>query len=96
MRGVLTLLDDHGVFVTESHYLMDILQAVQYDTIYHEHLRSYSLRSLVTLFDLYGLQVFHAERVSRYAGSIRVYVARDERSRRSSVGDLLAAEAERG
>ena len=37
--NILALLDDNGVFVSESHYLLDLVETLQYDTIYHEHLR---------------------------------------------------------
>ena len=51
MHNVLTVLKDDGVFVTESHYLMPLIKDLQYDTIYHEHLRYYSLTSLKNIFD---------------------------------------------
>src|SRR5262249_12320186 len=50
MRGISALLDRDGVFVTESHYLLDVIEKLQFDTVYHEHIRTYSLKSLVTLF----------------------------------------------
>src|SRR5262249_4029720 len=50
MRGISQLLDRDGVFITESHYLLDVIEKNQFDTVYHEHIRTYSLRSLVTLF----------------------------------------------
>lgn len=77
MRGVRALLDPDGVFVTESHYLLDILERDQFDTIYHEHIRTYSLKSLVTLFPYYGMEVFAVQRAHRYGGNIRAYVARE-------------------
>ena len=63
-------------FVCEVHYLPAILQKTQYDSIYHEHLRSYSLLSLVVLFHLYGFSVVHAEVMSRYSGTVRVFARR--------------------
>ena len=93
MRGVGDLLDTHGVFVTESHYLLDVLEKNQFDTIYHEHIRTYSLKALVTLFSYYGLEVFDVDRGARYAGNIRAYVARaGTRTISSSVGELLRLE----
>ena len=50
MRGLVQLLDSDGVFVTESHYLLDVLEKNQFDTIYHEHIRTYSLKSLLAYF----------------------------------------------
>ena len=76
MRGLCALLDPQGVFVTESHYLLDILERDQFDTIYHEHIRTYSVKALVTLFPYYGMEVFAVRRADRYGGNIRAYVAR--------------------
>src|SRR3989338_3685709 len=76
MRGIDRLLDKEGIFMTESQYLLDILQRNQFDQVYHEHLRLYSLKSLVKLFPYYGMEVFDAERLPSREGSIRVSVAR--------------------
>jgi len=76
MRGVKALLEDEGVFVTESHYLLDLLETTQYDSIYHEHLRYYSLKSLINLFDQYGFTVTDVERIENYGGSIRVFACK--------------------
>ena len=93
MRGVNALLPPGGVFVTESHYLPEIIKLVQYDTIYHEHLRSYSLKSLICLFDQYGFTVVDARVVNRYAGSIRVYAIKGgDHPVDSSVREMLKRE----
>ncbi len=42
MSNVLKVLKSDGVFITESHYLVPLIKELQYDTIYHEHLRYYS------------------------------------------------------
>ena len=39
MKNVLRVLSDDGVFITESHYFLSLVETLQYDTIYHEHLR---------------------------------------------------------
>ena len=39
MKNVLKILKNDGVFITESHYLLPLIKDLQYDTIYHEHLR---------------------------------------------------------
>src|SRR5882757_10259173 len=43
VEGILDLLTFDGVFISESHYLIGLLDRLQYDTVYHEHLRYYSL-----------------------------------------------------
>lgn len=73
IRGVKLLLDDSGAFVTESHYLSDMIVKLQYDFAYHEHLRYYSLEVLKHLFGRYGMTLFDAQRIPTHGGSIRVY-----------------------
>jgi hypothetical protein len=88
------LLDENGVFISESHYLLPLEQTLQYDTIYHEHLRYYSLHSLKYLLESHGLEVFHAKRIPTHGGSIRVYAARKGvHSVKDTVNELIAEEA---
>ena len=47
-----------------------------YDTIYHEHLRYYSLTSLKYLFNKYNMEIIHAKKINTHGGSIRVYAAK--------------------
>jgi hypothetical protein len=76
VAGILELLAPDGVFISESHYLIGLLDRLQYDTIYHEHLRYYSVTSLARLLEMHGLEVFHARPIPTQGGSIRVYAAR--------------------
>jgi len=76
VSGIETLLKDDGVFVLENHYLLDVIQGGQFDTTYHEHLRTYSLKSLVKLFSYYNFTITDVERGSRYGGNIRVHVTK--------------------
>jgi hypothetical protein len=81
------------VFISESHYLIGLLDRLQYDTIYHEHLRYYSLTSLVNLLQMHGLEVFHARPIPTHGGSIRVYAARrGVRPVNDSVAKMLSTE----
>lgn len=95
--GIIELLDEKGVFVSESHYLLDLVETIQYDTIYHEHLRYYSLGSLKHLLAEHGLEVFHIKRIPTHGGSIRVYSSRiGQREILSSVKEQLAEEDRTG
>lgn len=76
VSGVEMLLKDSGVFVIENHYLMDVIQGGQFDTIYHEHLRTYSLKSLIKLFNYYNFTITDVERGNRYGGNIRAHVTK--------------------
>lgn len=76
IRGVELLLKEGGVFITESHYLQSLLDTVQYDSVYHEHLKYYTLKSLIKLFEYYDFTVVDVELIENYGGSIRVYAAK--------------------
>jgi hypothetical protein len=91
--GIVEMLKEDGVFISESHYLLGLLDTLQYDTIYHEHLRYYSVASLKQLFDMHGLEIFHARPIPSHGGSIRVYAARHgSRTMQDSVRCMLSAE----
>src|SRR5665213_1179360 len=74
--GIVEMLGPDGVFISESHYLIGLLDTLQYDTVYHEHLRYYSVASLKHLLEMHDLEVFHARPIPSHGGSIRVYAAR--------------------
>ena len=93
VEGILDLLDENGVFISESHYLMSLLETVQYDTIYHEHLRYYAVKSLKHLLEMHGIEVIHARRIPSHGGSVRVYAARKgQRPVQESVAKMLREE----
>lgn len=79
MKNILKILDKDGIFITESHYLVSLIKTTQYDTIYHEHLRYYSLKSLKYLFKKYNMEIVHAKKINTHGGSIRVYAARKDK-----------------
>jgi len=93
VEGIVELIGSDGVFVSENHYLISLLATLQYDTIYHEHLRYYSLTSICKLLEMHGLEVFQAEPIPTHGGSIRVYSAKKGRYQvDASVRDILASE----
>lgn len=97
IMGIHNLLKDDGVFISETHYLLDVIDGGQFDTIYHEHLRTYSLKSLIKLFSYYDFTVIDVERGSRYGGNIRVHVMKGKnRKICENVTKLLKLEEKSG
>jgi len=93
VEGIVEMLAPNGTFISESHYLIPLLDTLQYDTVYHEHLRYYSLASLKHLLEMHDLEVFHARPIPSHGGSIRVYAARKGvHPVQVSVRKMLAAE----
>jgi len=75
-RAVSAVLKDDGVFIFEVHYLGKVLEEMQYDMIYHEHLYYYSLLSAIEHFARHDMQVFDVKPIPIHGGSLRFYVAR--------------------
>ncbi len=87
IAGIKHLLTDDGVFVSESHYLLDLIDTLQYDTIYAEHLRYYTMTSISKLLAAHGLFVFRIDRIPTHGGSIRVYARKETSALPDCVGD---------
>jgi SAM-dependent methyltransferase len=93
VEAIVALLGPDGVFVNESHYLLSLVETLQYDTIYHEHLRYYHLGAVIRLLSAHGLEVFHVKPIPTHGGSIRIYAARQgTRPVQASVTEQLARE----
>jgi SAM-dependent methyltransferase len=74
--GIGTVLKDRGVAVVEVPYVKDLIDRVEFDTIYHEHLCYFSLTALDCLFACNGLTIVDVERVAIHGGSLRVSASR--------------------
>jgi SAM-dependent methyltransferase len=95
-RSIDALLDADGVFVAEVPYLFDLLDHVEYDTVYHEHLSYFHVAPLAVLFDQVGMELFDVKRLSTHGGSIRMYAGRrGRRAITTSLRELRAYEAAR-
>jgi SAM-dependent methyltransferase len=98
LKGIDILLEDNGIFIIEVPYLPDLLEKIEFDTIYHEHLSYFSIKPLATLFEKFKMEIFDVERIGIHGGSIRVFVKRASAPGpvSESVTNLLALEQERG
>ncbi|MEK6948740.1 MAG: class I SAM-dependent methyltransferase [Nanoarchaeota archaeon] len=72
--AVKELLNDGGIFVIEVPYLVDLIEKLEYDTIYHEHLSYISIKPLVRYFTKFNMEVFDVQRFLIHGGTIRVSV----------------------
>lgn len=97
VAGLFKLLKSDGWAVLEFPYAVDMIDNVEFDTIYHEHAFYFTLTPLIPLFARHGLEIFHQERLSIHGGSLRIYASHHgSEAVRDSVRVLLADEAARG
>lgn len=95
VRGILRLLHPDGTAIIEAPYLRDLVEHLEFDTIYHEHLCYFSVTALRELFARQGLFLNDVERIPIHGGSLRIFVQkRDAPSQR--VLDMLREERDTG
>lgn len=76
MEGIKILIKENGIFVFEVPYLNDLLQKLEFDTIYHEHLSYFALSPIINLVHQFGLEVFDIKKQSVHGGTIRVFITK--------------------
>lgn len=97
-EGVRILLGPDGVFVFEVSYMLDMIENMVFDFIYHEHLCHHAVKPLQQFLALHGMELIHVERIPTKGGSIRVYAQLLGASRSVSpiVGELIDYEIKYG
>lgn len=74
VEGMRILLRAGSLAVIEVPYARNMIEHLEFDTIYHEHLSYFSVTSLVNLFERHDLVLRSAERLSIHGGSLRLFV----------------------
>jgi len=75
IRSIKILMSDSTVIIIENHYLGSVFERSQFDTFYHEHLRTYSLTSFTHIASSLGAHLIRAEFPERYGGNIRIFLS---------------------
>ncbi len=73
VAGIATLLTGDAVYTVEFPHLLNLINEVQFDTIYHEHYSYLSLLAVEKIFAKAGLRVFDVEELPTHGGSLRVF-----------------------
>lgn len=92
IKAAKNLIKKNGIFVIENHYLVDVLKHNQFDTFYHEHLRTYSLKSLIILMKKYNLHLVDAYTSSRYGGNIQAHFSIQKKKYNTRILKILLNE----
>jgi nucleoside-diphosphate-sugar epimerase/2-polyprenyl-3-methyl-5-hydroxy-6-metoxy-1,4-benzoquinol methylase len=72
------LIKPDGKIIIEVQYLLNTMQDLTFDNIYHEHTNYWSLSTLKNFFDKFNLRIFKAEKINTHGGSIRIYVTQEK------------------
>ena len=95
IEGIFTLLKPKGEAIIEVPYFLDLVQKLEFDTIYHEHVYYFALKPLVFAFERHGLEIFHVKKLPIHGGSLRLFVGhKGAFERHVSVDQFLKIEKE--
>ena len=90
---MIKLLNKNGTIVIEVQYLLNTLQDLTFDNIYHEHYNYWSLTSLVNFFNQFNSTIYKVEKINTHGGSIRVYIKKGKKVKiGKNVKELLTEE----
>ena len=80
MAGIALLLGDDGVLITDNHDVSSITDGLQVDTIYHEHIRYWSITTMAKLLSMHKLTVTATESIPAHGGSFRTWAGRQQQT----------------
>ncbi len=92
--GLKHLLAENGTITLEFPHLLNLIQQLQFDTIYHEHYSYLSLLSVTSILKMVNLKIIDVEKLPTHGGSLRVYIAHENDARKinASVFSILKEE----
>jgi len=79
-----SLLHDQSLIVFEVSYLLNMIKKSLFDNIYHEHLDYHSIIPFSSFFKRLNYKLIDVEQVSAHGGSIRVFIARKNSTRKTN------------
>lgn len=90
VAGMKLLLKPGGVITMEFPHLWRLMEANQFDTIYHEHYSYFSFITAEKTFARHGLTLFDVEELPTHGGSIRIYGRHAEDSEKAIMPSVTA------
>ena len=96
LKAAKHILKPEGYLCLEVMYAGDLLDMLQWDTLYHEHLTFYCLTTLAVLLKRFGFNVVEAERIPMHGGSLRIVATQNSnQAPNNNVAEILAYENEK-
>jgi SAM-dependent methyltransferase len=95
VAGFAELLAPEGVATFEFPHLLNLIEKVQFDTIYHEHFFYLSYLCAERMMAAAGLRVFDVEELPTHGGSLRLFVCHSSARHRESARKAVLRQRER-
>ncbi len=76
MKNIKKLMDKKkGIFIIEAPHFYHLINYLEYDTIYHEHLSYITVKPLIAFFKKINLEIIDVQQRDIHGGSIRIFVS---------------------
>ncbi len=76
--------------------IVELIEQVEFDTIYHEHFSYFSVHAIEQVFARHGLRLYDVERLPTHGGSLRIFAAHAARSDLEDSAALREVRAQEG
>jgi len=93
LAGISRLLKSTGHATIEFPHLLELIEHVEFDTIYHEHYSYISLFAIEQVFRRHGLRIYDVETLPTHGGSLRIFAAHSRRTDLEDSGALIEVRA---
>jgi hypothetical protein len=80
VKSISNLLTKNGVWHLEQSYLPSMMRNMSFDTVCHEHLMYYSIRSIENIISKFNLKIIHVNLNEVNGGSFELDIARESAS----------------
>jgi SAM-dependent methyltransferase len=94
VAGIAALLKPAGTATLEFPHLLELIERVEFDTIYHEHYSYFSLTAVEHVFSRHGLRLYDAEKLPTHGGSLRIFATHARRSEPPDSASLRSVRAQ--
>ena len=97
LDGVKTILKQDGYLIIQSPHTLPLINNIEFDTVYHEHLSYLTIKPLIRLMAEHGFRIAKIKELDIHGGSIRIYVEFDNQNTSDgSVEKLIEKETKNG
>ena len=79
------IISDETIIIIENHYLGSIIEQNQFDTFYHEHPRTYSIKSFDYISNQLDVGILDILFPRRYGGNIRVIMSKQSKKKEENI-----------
>jgi C-methyltransferase C-terminal domain/Putative zinc binding domain/Methyltransferase domain len=91
-----TLMNERTLVSIENPSIMNLLEGLQFDSIYHEHYSYLSATSVSSIAARFNLHLIEVEQIPTHGGSNRYWLSKVKETRNGSVAHLISNEKSRG